>query len=142
MQKLLAVVVLILVGLIAEASFSPIYRLRANMPPEFVDAPATSSPEKRAAEEKIARAYWDCAVGQVQWRYGYGYRLPHDPPNDFIVASEDLGPMADDAVTRVRYWSKVQNAWYVPDNWTKTYHWDTRWTTDWLDTMKRLVHAT
>ena len=142
MGKLLtSVAVLFAAGLFIAASFNPIYRLRTIMPPQFVDASSSWPAAKQASEAKIARAYWECAVSQVQWRYGYGYRLPQNPPDDFRVDSQTSGTASDDAATRARYWQKLQKAWYVPDNWTKSYQWDTRWTSDWVDTLKRLTHA-
>ena len=141
LKLMMLVVLLVAVGLFAEASFSPIYRLRATMPPEFIDAPSSWPAEKRATEERIARAYWDCAVNEIQWRYGYGYRLPQDPPSDFIVTSLNLGEASGDPVIRARYWLMLQRVWYVPDNWTKSYHWDARWLTDWADSVRRLTHS-
>jgi hypothetical protein len=137
MQKLITFVVLsVAAGLFAYQSLSPIYRLRPVMPPEFMDAPSSWPPEKRAAEESLARAYWDCAVNVIQWRYGYGYRLPQDPPSDFIISS--LGEAPADPVIRARYWLMLQRVWYVPDNWTKSYRWDTRWLTDWVESLRNL----
>jgi hypothetical protein len=137
MQKLITFVVLsVAAGLFAYQSFIPIYRLRPVMPPEFMDAPSSWPPEKRAAEESLARAYWDCAVNVIQWRYGYGYRLPQDPPSDFIISS--LGEAPADPVIRARYWLMLQRVWYVPDNWTKSYRWDTRWLTDWVESLRNL----
>jgi len=141
MRKLMMFVVLIAVGLFAEASYSPIYRLRATMPTEFIDASSSWPVEKRAAEERIARAYWDCAVNQIQWRYGYGYRLPQEPPSDFTATSANSGETSADPGTRARYWLMLQRVWYVPDNWTKSYQWDTRWMTDWVDSIRRLAHS-
>lgn len=138
MQKpIIFLVLLVLVGLFAEASFRPIYRLRATMPMEFLDARSSSPAEKRAAEERIARAYWDCAVNVIQWKYGYGYRLPQDPPSDFIVTSQDLEEASKDSATRAHYWLMLQRVWYVPDNWTKNYQWDKRWLSDWVDSVRR-----
>ena len=129
MQKLIIFVgLLVAAGFFIMQSLSPIYRLRPVMPADFVDAPSSSTAEKRAAEQSLARAYWDCAVNQIQWRYGYGYRLPQDPPSDFIITS--LGESSADPLIRARYWLMLQRVWYVPDNWTKSYRWDTRWLTD------------
>jgi hypothetical protein len=141
MRKPMIFVVLLVGGFFAEASFSPIYRLRATMPPEFVDAPSSWPADKRAAEQRIAQAYWNCAVNQIQWRYGYGYRLPQDPPSDFVVTSLNLEDASADPLIRARYWLMLQKTWYVPDNWTKDYHWDTRWLTDWVDSVLRPIHA-
>ena len=146
MQKILTLIVLLAAaGLFASESFSPVYRLCATMPPGFVDAPASLSAEKRSAEEKLAGDYWNCAVDEIQWRYGYGYRLPQDPPSDFNVASVDPAANsalnADAKAARARYWLRLQRAWYVPDNWTKSYQWDVRWMSGWIDNIKRQVHA-
>jgi hypothetical protein len=141
MGKLFAFVILLgAVGLIVESSFNPVYRLRPTMPPGFVSASSSWPPEKRAEEARIGQAYWDCAVNQIQWRYGYGYRLPQDPPRDFVV-TPDLGADSGDSATRTRYWLKLQRVWYVPDNWNKSYQWDPRWVTDWMDSLRRLARA-
>lgn len=139
MGKLLVFVVLLVSGgLFVGESTQPIYRLRTNMPVDFMYVPDSWPAEKRAAEEKIARAYWDCAINTIQWRYGYNYRLPQEPPSDFIITSHDLKDAADDPEVRARYWNALQRLWYVPDNWTKSYQWDTGWITAWLDSIRRL----
>src|SRR3954470_8208053 len=64
-----AIVGLVLV-LVSIASFRSEFRLRPEMPVEFLDG-KPMAPKERAFEERVARAYWNCAVEQVQWKYGY-----------------------------------------------------------------------
>ena len=123
-------VILIVLGLLTFAAFRsirPKYHLRTEMPPEFVDASTSPPPArvpKRAAEERIARAYWKCAVLQIQWSYGYAQRLPPDPPPSFMVNEADAGRGANDFVIRDRYWRRLQALWYSPGVWQKDHGWD------------------
>jgi len=73
-----ATILIIAAGLLAYASFQPKFRLRTALPREFIDESSSWPAEKRVSEEKVARAYWNCAVTQIQWKYGYGHRLPQD----------------------------------------------------------------
>ena len=66
-HDIMAIVALVLC-IVAYASFRSEFRLRAQMPAEFFDASRVPA-NKRISEEKIARAYWKCAVTQVQWKY-------------------------------------------------------------------------
>ncbi len=111
------------VGLLAYASFESEFRLRPEMPVEFFDASRMPQP-KRAAEEQIARAYWKCAVNEVQWRYGYARRLPDDPPPEFAVAAAELAPAAD-PVTRARYWRRLREVWGISSIWNEHYEFNT-----------------
>jgi hypothetical protein len=120
-------------GIVVYASIRPTFRMRAVMPREFIDASNSLPAQKRAAEEKIARAYWSCVVTEVQWKYVYGYHLPQDPPPEFTVASAD-------PATRARYWRKLQEVWYVPTTWTRGYEWDFNWLTDWFSSASRWLH--
>jgi hypothetical protein len=115
------IVALVLAGL-AYASFSSEFRLTSDMPVEFFNA-SQLPPAKRAAEEKIAKAYWNCAVKQVQWKYGYASRLPDDPPPEFGLSSSDVGPVAKDEVIRRHYWQQLRTTWYVSSAWTREYVW-------------------
>ena len=151
---LLAAVVL--VGIFLYASYQPRFRLRTEMPPEFVDLsadPPPAHPPKRNGaktglmkvpvtqvdEAKIARVYWDCLVDDVQWRYGYGHSLPNDPPAEFNVGMAEKNPGDEDAATRLRYWHRAQRFWYIRSAWSAKYEWNFDWTTnsiqnggDWL----------
>jgi hypothetical protein len=120
-------IVVVVVGLFLYASLQPSFQMRADMPSEFVDAPSSQSTEKRAAEEKIARAYWDCSITVIQGKYSHGHPLPLNPPDDFRVTRQDLGEDAADPAARARYWRRLQEVWYLPSTWRKVYEWDLSW---------------
>jgi hypothetical protein len=121
-------VTLILVGLFLFASYQPRLRLRPDMPAEFVDQSADAS--KNGEERKIAQAYWDCLVDDVQWKYGFGHSLPVDPPAEFSLGVKDKNN--EDSATRIRYWRRAEHLWYLRSSWKKEYEWSVDWTTDWL----------
>ena len=116
----LAVIALVL-GVLAIASFRSEFRLHATMPPEFFDAKRVAG-EKRASEERIARAYWKCAVTQVQWKYGYAHRLPEQPPQEFALNESELGLLARDEAARRYYWHQLRTVWAVSGVWQN--HWE------------------
>jgi hypothetical protein len=131
-RKFDALAVSLLLVLIGYVLLQPAYRLKVDPPPEFLrDAHVLSLP-KRAAEEKIARAYWKCVVTNIQWQYGYGHRLPASPPVEFAISSQEFGSAANDFETRSRYWRKVQRIWYVPGVWRKGYDGNFRPMRNWL----------
>ena len=111
-------------GLVAYASFQPTLRLKSYMPKDFTDDSKSWPPPRRAQEERIARAYWQCAINSVQWNYGFGHRLPDDPPADFLITAREVGTAATDTGSRIRYWRNLQRVWYVPTNWEKVYGFD------------------
>ena len=110
-----AIVGLVLL-LVSIASFRSEFRLQAEMPVEFFDGKHMES-KRRASEERVARAYWNCAVEQVQWKYGYAHRLPDDPPGEFALSAALWGPIANDEVVRRYYWRKLQATWIVTNMW-------------------------
>ena len=75
----MVVIIVLLLALLAFASSRSEFRLQSDMPAEFFDANRVPR-EKRISEEKVAKAYWDCAVKDLQWKYSYTSRLPDDPP--------------------------------------------------------------
>jgi len=107
---------------VAFASFRSEFRLQSDMPVEFFDSKRVPR-ERRASEEKIARAYWDCAVKQVQWKYGYAHRLPDDPPAEFSVSATEIGPAANDEAVRRLYWQKLRTTWNVSSVWKTQWEW-------------------
>ena len=119
-------IVLAVAGVAAYGILQPRYRLREQVPKEFLQEAHSLSPQKRAQEERIARAYWKCALNQIQWRYSYGHRLPELPPPDFAVASQEFGTANTDPASRARYWRKLQEVWYMPTVWQREYSWDSR----------------
>ena len=90
------VIALLVVGFVAYASTRPTFRLRVDMPSEFLDAPASWPPERRAAEKKVARAYWYCVVTVIQPKYSFGDPLPLNPPAEFKIITPDLAEGATD----------------------------------------------
>ena len=115
------VIAAILTGLFAfgYSALQPKLRLRVEMPKDFIDDSKSLPPAHRAQEERLARAYWQCAR-TVQWQYGYG-RLPDEPPPEFLVTSREAGTAAADTGSRTRYWHRLHGVWYVASNWEKTY---------------------
>jgi len=118
----IVIIVSFALAALAYASFSSEFRLQADMPVEFFDG-SHLAPAKRAWEEKIAKAYWDCAVKQVQWKFGYASRLPDDPPLEFGVSSSDFGPVAKDEAVRRHYWLQLRATWHVSAAWKTEYLW-------------------
>jgi hypothetical protein len=130
---------------VAYAAFQAKFHLRAEMPPEFVEDSPSWSAQKQAQEARMARAYWQCALA-IQWQYGYGKRLPDDPPPEFLITTQEVGTAAFDAGSRLRYWRRLQHVWYLPDSWEKTYTLDAgsltaslRSAGDWLEQEVRRV---
>jgi hypothetical protein len=120
-RKYDAIAILILaLAVLAIAAFRSEFRLRSAMPPEFFDRKHVAA-EKRVPEERIARAYWNCAVTQVQWKYGYAHRLPEQPVEEFKLDAAELGPIAHDEVARHYYWHQLRILWDV------TSVWETKW---------------
>ncbi len=128
-------VALIALGLFLYASYQPRFRLRTEMPADFMDEPLARSSQKPGPDTKIARAYWSCLVNNIQWQYGYGHTLPADPPPGFTVIERP-----EDAASRVRYWGRAQRVWYLPTAWQKDYEWDFKWTTDWIKSSGEALH--
>jgi len=129
------VIPLLAVGLIAYMSYRPKFRLRLDMPPAFVDVSSSPPTQKQVPEEVLARAYWDCAVTEIQWKYSRAY-LPPSPPLEFNATSGESGAIASDPGARARYWQKLQEVWYLPSTWTKSYEWDLGWLRDPLVSLR------
>ena len=110
-------------------SYRPKYHLREDMPPAFFSA-GSASASQRDLEKRIAWAYWESAVMDVQWKYPHGRPLPPDPPLEFRINAQALGPTASDPATRQFYWRRLVQIWYSPDTWTRDYGWDWSWTSD------------
>ena len=114
----------LVLGILVYGSFQPTMRLKPEMPKGFMDDVSSWPPQKRAQEERIARAYWRCALNNVQWNYGYGHHLPDDPPPEFLVTAKDVGTAAADTGSRARYWRNLERVWYLPTTWEKTHGFD------------------
>jgi hypothetical protein len=125
------IIVALLLAAIAYGSLRSELRLQPDMPVEFFDG-SQLLPANRASEEKIAAAYWNCAVKQVQWKYGYASRLPDDPPPEFSVSSSQIGPMAKDDAVRRQYWLRLRRTWNMSSTWKAQYEWNTISFQQWL----------
>jgi hypothetical protein len=125
---------------IAYVSYRPRFHLRPDMPSEFLDTSSASTPAKQVVEAKIARAYWNCVVTDIQWKYGHGFSLPPDPPAEFTVATQDLGTPAEISASRARYWHKLQGVWYLPTIWEKHYEWDFGWMRNPIRSVREAFH--
>ena len=132
---IIAVVILMLI------SYHPVYRLRSDMPQGFYAAKERCGP-KRPVEQKIACAYWDSAQMNIQWTYTHGRPLPIDVPSEFAIDVPALGPSASSESTRQLYWRRLQEIWYVPDTWSKTYEWSWSWASDPLDSAGQWLRDT
>ena len=135
------------IALFVYASTRPIARLRADMPSQFPDVPASATRKERAEEERRAQAYWNCALTFIQWRYTYGSPLPDDPPEEFRVGAQAAtpteGPIGADTAAnhhkersqdqlgaaRIRYWRRLRQVWLTPDGWKTSREWSTQWLT-------------
>lgn len=117
-------IVAMVICIAAYASIRSEFRLRPTMPAEFFEG-ASLPADKRAAEERLARAYWKCAVAQLQWRYGYAHRLPEQAPADFSVTIEQAGRSANDQNLRAHYWQRLRELWGVSTVWQQHYEWNT-----------------
>ncbi len=114
-----------LVIVLFATSYRAKYHLRSEMPTGFFEQDEQT--RKPSLEQKIAWAYWESAVMNVQWKYPYSHPLPPDPPAEFQVDAKALGPVASDPATRMLYWHHLQRVWYLPESWEKNYSWDFSW---------------
>jgi hypothetical protein len=122
----LVAMTLILPGIYVVSAPS-VTRLRAEPPAGFFDERADWSAKRRAREEQLARAYWERAVRDVQ--YKYGMNLPDEPPDEFKVEEKGLSGTSPkvDPVARARYWGKLRQVWVLPEAWEKSFGWNTDW---------------
>jgi len=125
-------------------STRPHVRLRADMPPQFVDIPASAGAKQREAEERLAREYWSCALTVIQWKYTYGLRLPDSPPEQFQPSTQLAHGSEPISSSRVRYWHRLQGVWLQPSSWVTSQTWSTDWLTtsiaktlNWFDSYFR-----
>jgi hypothetical protein len=119
---------IIFVTLLFASSYRGKYHLKADMPKAFFgeDLPL----KEPSLDEKIARAYWKSVQSDIQWRYPYSSTLPPDPPAEFQVDAQALGPAASDPATRLLYWHHLRQLWYSTEIWQKEYGWDFSWISD------------
>jgi hypothetical protein len=115
----------------------PVMQLRVDPPDEFLSAVKEAAPERRATEERLARAYWDWASLHLPRKYPFATQLPEDPPIEMEVEGNDFhyvktnrreehsDPAGLEAeVTKRRYWQKLRQVWTMPQAWEKSSLWD------------------
>jgi len=124
-----ALILIIPAALFIYESARPQVRLRAEMPPEFMDAPAHVDPARQAAEERLAHEYWNIALNVIQWKYTYGSPLPNVPPEEFHVTTSSTTKGESDSSSRLRYWQRLQHVWLLPASWKVQRVWSTSWLT-------------
>jgi hypothetical protein len=125
-DKLLIPIILLVVFI--ASSYRAKYHLRNEMPGAFFQEDRKS--KTPSLDEKIAGAYWERALMEVQWKYGYSHSLPPDPPAEFQIDAAGLGPGGADPAARMLYWHRLQQIWYSPETWKKEYGWDLTWLGD------------
>ncbi len=125
---LIAVVTLVLGGVFVYKSFSLVMMLRPDPPAEFLVPDPNWSAKERAAEERLARAYWETARRLSRSVHAFGTRLPSEPPAAFSVDPSEYPNVAEPAsAARARYWRNLHKVWNDPRAWKRTYEWHTSW---------------
>ncbi len=121
---LIAVLILIPIGLSVRRRME----LVSEPPQEFFAVRPGWSAERREAEARLAREYWECAVATVQTMYPYGFGLPESPPPEFRIDAEALSEgVKETPETRQRYWQRLRKVWGLEQAWRESYGWDTDW---------------
>ncbi|MFB3922064.1 MAG: hypothetical protein ACE145_10095 [Terriglobia bacterium] len=132
------VLLALVAGTFAYFSYRPAARLRPVPPKTFLDTPKNWDVKRRAAEERVALAYWGVAIEKVQFKYPFGSVLPDDPPPEFLPSEKDSGIDRSPA-TRARYWKKIRETWDLPEAWDKSYQWSVQWFYDGLVDFQQAV---
>lgn len=119
----------ILLGVFAVLSYRPVTRLRPEPPASFLEMHKEWDAQRRAVEERAARAYWEQALQVVQLKYSYGEPLPTEPPAEFSIEKRGfpLGSPGASPASRARYWERLRAAWVSPQAWQKSNEWSTAW---------------
>ena len=102
----------------------PVMRLRVDPPSQFLSAIDDVPPERRATEERLARAYWDWAFLHLQRQYPFAAELPDDPPVEMGVEGQGFPTGLQAEFTKRRYWRKLCEVWVMPQSWEKSSLWD------------------
>jgi len=127
-DKLIYPIIALIIFLVL--SYRPKSHLTSKMPEAFF--PGTSSTQIRPGEydKRIAWAYWETALMNIQWKYGRNSSLPADPPPEFQVDVKAFEPATSDPELRQFYWRRLQLVWNSPDSWKDEYEWDFGWVRD------------
>jgi len=130
MKRVGYVVILIAMFVVTVAYFAIPTRMElvSTPPSEFLQARAEWDAKRREAEARLARAYWDCALVTVQWKYPPGVNLPEKPPAEFQVNARVLADALKSAPqSRDRYWQSLRKVWGLRQSWREVRVWDYGW---------------
>jgi general secretion pathway protein A len=122
-------------------SIQPVMRLRPDPPAGFFEVRQDWSAKRRAAEDRLARSYWESAVLLLPSKYGFGAKLPDDPPPEFMVDETELagaGPKSD-TDARSRYWRKFCQVAKLPQTWQESDVWNTHWLGAWFASIRQIL---
>jgi hypothetical protein len=113
----------------AYLSTQPVMRLRAEPPAEFLQREPGWNTNRQAAEQQLARSYWDYAVRNLQQTYTIEMKLPEQPPPEFKLdpQSAEIHFRLNLEASRQRYWRRLRTVWDKPEAWEKSYEWNTAW---------------
>ena len=124
----IGMVTIVLAGLFIYKSTRSVMRLKDDPPPQFLVFPSNWTAPRRQSEERLARAYWKCAVLLSRGQYMFGEKLPDEPPPGFSVDSKTYPSVGESpAAARARYWRNLQEVWAHPAAWREVYEWHADW---------------
>jgi hypothetical protein len=142
MKRIAFVLILVAVsgGIVAYFVRPTRMELVSTPPPEFLQPSPEWDARRREIEAQVARAYWECALVTLQWRYSYGVRLPETPPDEFQVESRVPAAAVKLArQSRQFYWDRLRKAWDLPQSWRQVRVWDFEWFDKPLEFWKRAI---
>ena len=121
--------VLLPIAVVFALCYRPVMRLNSQPPPGFVEVHKDWGATRQATEDRAAQAYWQLAINLVQWRFGFGTKLPAEPIDEFRLEEKDFPRTSVVAApaTQRRYWNKLRAVWSQPEAWSETYVWNTDW---------------
>jgi hypothetical protein len=142
MKRVGFVVILIALLVVVVAYFAIPTRMElvSTPPSEFLQARSEWDAKRREAEAQLARAYWNCALVTLQWKYPKGVRLPETPPAEFHVDARELA----DALklvpqSRERYWQRLREVWRMRQSWHRVRVWDLDWFTKPFEFWRKVI---
>ena len=136
----LVIIISLFLAVVAYFAIPTRMELVSTPPVEFLQARPEWDAKRREAEARLARAYWDCAIVTLQWKYPYGIPLPENPPAEFQV---DVRVFADAMKlapqSRNRYWQRLGEVWRLRQSWHEVRVWDFDWFTSPLKFWRKVI---
>jgi hypothetical protein len=127
-DKLIFPIVALIIFLVL--SYRPKSHLTSKMPEAFFPGSSSTQVRPGAGDKRVAWAYWEIALMDIQWKFTRNSTLPADPPPEFRVDVKALEPATSDPELRQLYWRRLQLVWNSPDSWKDDYQWDFGWVRD------------